>query len=470
MTIASDDIWEAFLQFEDDADVYDVRLRESPVWERIRVDVFHQIAVAYGEHESTDSDTEGSSRWDKALHAGKAVLRGLGRHNPYLTGQHDLLVVGHQRRKQFEDGYWWDIYTDPLYQALDLDVLHAEVEHKGGHKTPAKTSGVRYLEVIRYLGYLWKEIGVGVDEVGGEELDEVRELERAVEAYFDVDVQITDLVRSLFTVREPAITLYTALLRRVDPSVVVVLVSYGREWFIEACKRYGVPVVELQHGVVHPHHFAYAFPGDRTKENFPDYLLTYGEFWNDVVEYPIPDERVIPVGYPHLERRAAQYENVATKEQIVFISEPRIGTALSRLAVRLSDLTEHDIVYKLHPNETEQWRERYPWLTEANVTVVDSDQPPLYSILAESSIQVGVGSTALYEGLMFGLETYIFDVSDTSSTDPLVEEGYASKISSAGEITPERQLDAEFEPHYFFRLGSIARIDETLREIAETHR
>ena len=91
-------------------------------------------------------------------------------------------------------------------------------------------------------------------------------------------------------------------------------------------------------------------------------------------------------------------------------------------------------MYKLHPGEYDRWREAYPWLVDADIKVIDSSEPPLYELFARSSVQVGVASTAIYEGLTFDLETYIYDCQGWAVTKPLVADGAATLVASADEL------------------------------------
>jgi hypothetical protein len=110
-------------------------------------------------------------------------------------------------------------------------------------------------------------------------------------------------------------------------------------------------------------------------------------------------------------------------------------------------------VYKPHPGEVDRWREEYPWLVDAPVDVVGADGPPLHRLFAESRAQVGVYSTALYEGLRFGLETYLLDVPWMPSPPGLDDEAAVVTVDSAqglidvlGDASPCRDTSAYFAP------------------------
>lgn len=315
-------------------------------------------------------------------------------------------------------------------------MAHFEPPYQNDHKRPARTEDLRYLDLIQYTGTLFRKTGLVDYTLSESVMQEVQAAEALFERQFEVEFDLVSRVKYALSYRQSAKWLYEYLLNRVDPALVLVVVSYGKEPFIEACKDHQVPVVELQHGVIHSHHVGYSFPDGQTKETFPDYLLIFGELWNDTVGFPIPDERVISVGYPYLEQFVTQYSDAESNRQILFISQGTIGEQLSKFAVDVSQHPDigHDIVYKLHPGEYDRWQEEYPWLVDSEFTIIDSPDPPLYELFAQSSAQIGVYSTAIFEGLAFDTDTYVYNCTGAETLESLIESGAAKLISSADEL------------------------------------
>jgi len=461
------DITERLLALEQQERFFDITVQGMPVWERGRNNFDRKIAREHGLVGQAHSNTT-DNRWSGYAEIIHSILANTVRDNPYFASQHDVLVWGHQRRKQLEDDHWWDIYTDPIYQELTLDKLHVEKRYLGEHLGPARTDNIRHIEFIRGLAKVWRKLGRRPSKVPDAELDTVRELEASINKEFDVEFDLTQSIRRDVAIEDPLRRLYRHFLRRVDPELVLVVVSYGKEPFIMACKQLGIPVAELQHGVIYPNHLGYSYPGDRIKKAFPDYLLVWGEFWREHTEFPIPDERVIPVGYPYLNQRVQRYADVESEDRLLFISQGTIGEQLSKLALEVTEHPDidHEVVYKLHPGEYSRWREEYPWLTDADLRVVDSSEPPLYQLFAESNAQVGVGSTAVYEGLAFDLETLVYDCPWSRVLQPFVEEGTAELAGSAEDIAATLGGGTvDFEREQFFRPDATERMGTVLERL-----
>jgi hypothetical protein len=460
-------IQDKFRHFELENSLFDIHVDNIPIWERIRVDIYRELRRQFEADNEHDSESKEKNNY---IMGAKLWARNICFKNPFVPSKTDFVFVGHPRRKLQSDGLWWDIYCDPIHQECSLDSVHLEPSYLLKHRSPAKTENIRYLSLIEYSGTIQRKLGLDNFSLSDEKRKRLEEVERAIKKNFGADIPFVNKVIRLLRNRRCRLWLYEKLLGRLDPTVAVIVVSYGKETFIEACDSHNIPVVELQHGIINSGHHGYSFPGNRTKETFPDYLLTWGEFWGDGVEFPIPDRRIIPVGYPHLEKQRLQWEDTESQEQILFISQKRIGEQLSRFAVEIekNDEISHDVIYKLHPDEHDHWREDYPWLVKNNLDVVDEHGPPLYELLARSEVQIGVGSTAIYEGLVFNLETYIYDCNDLSSLRPLIRNGTAVVVSSSNELaTSLGKKRISFDKEYYFKSNSAQRICEVLNRISE---
>lgn len=431
-------VTEEFLALETELDLFEHEIDGVPFWERVRFEVHKRTLRRLG---ILGDDFPGRSLPPTHERVADHV-RSVTTRNPLGPADVPVVAFGHPRRKQLDDGLQWDIHCDPVLERLSSAAVSMENPQGHGHMKPARTPRLRYLDAIETAASLRRRLSRSSPLDAGDRAL-VNRVRAAIRSRFGVDVDVERLVETVLASRRTRLPLYERLLRRLDPEVVVLTVSYGagRETQIEACQRLGVPVVELQHGVVDRHHFGYSYPGDRTKRSFPDHLLVFGEFWRDTVEYPIPDERVHPVGYPFLELQREKYEERGgDDERLVCVSQGTIGAELSEFAVELAERPafEPEVVYKLHPAEADGWRDTYPWLAAAaadgSLRVVDDDDVSLYELFAGSTAQVGVYSTAVYEGLCFGLRTYVVDLPGSVRLEPLYDDGGATLVHSVDEL------------------------------------
>jgi len=459
------DIYNKFEHFEVKRSLFDFRIDNVDIWERIRFKIFRKVSEQSG---AGQAHTLIEQNLTDNLKGGLMLIKNTVLRNPYLGNESDVVFIGHPRRKKINDGCWRDIYCDPVHKSCRFDYVHLEFPRLLNHKRPACTDNLRYLDVVKYGSKLQRVLRVRCPEISENMRRELINVQKAIRERFGADIDFVSLVQRELHVRNTRLWMYRRLLNRIDPEVAVIVVSYGKESFIEACQERNIPVVELQHGIIHSDHFGYSYAGSRTKNTFPDYLFVWGDFWKDSVEYPIPDERVIPVGYPYLEVTVQRYSDVPTRKQILFISQGTIGEQLSKLALEVHEHPdiEHDVVYKLHPGEYNRWADIYPWIVDAGIKIVDEPEPPLYRLFAESSAQIGVNSTAIFEGLCFGLETYVYDCENSHTPRPLIEQGVATEISSDNELSSVLgQDDVQFRREHFFEPDATENICEEVENI-----
>jgi hypothetical protein len=445
--------------------LFELQIDDILIWERIRERVWREIRKENTKMEEAHTQIE-SSRMDY-IKGGMLFAKNLVSRNPFFSHSADILFVGHSRRKKEGDGKWWDIYCDPIHEYCDYDYVHFEFDHLLTHYTPAKTENIRYLDIIKYGKTIQRLLGIKKPTISETTEERLKTIEVEINRRFDSKIDFTELVQRQLYRRRTQLSLYQYLFSRIDPDVVVIVVSYGKMVIIEACKKLDIPVVELQHGVIDENDFAYSFRGSRDKKVFPDYLFVWGDFWKEAADFPIPDERVVPVGNPYLERSLEKYKNIMAQEQILFISQGTIGKQLSQFAVEVHEHPDItcDIVYKLHPGEYDRWENQYPWLIDTDFEVVDDPERGLYPLFAESTVQIGVYSTAIYEGLAFELDTYLYDCDGVRQLQPLINNNIVDLVSSVDEFLAALQEPSRnFDKNQFFEPDAADRICKVLKE------
>ena len=466
------EVTDQLLELESNLGLMDLEVAGVPFWERIRFTVNRTLHQEVGD--------VGQAHTDPGLSYGRSLYK-LARNvfvaNPLFAPDSDLLVWGHERRKQLEDGLWWDIYCDPVLDRLEDDWIYLEREYENGHLRPTRTETVYYLDLLKYIPLLAMQLLRGPFTVestmlSSSERSTLGRIEDEITERFGTSPDIQGLVASNILKRRVRRPFYRRILRQVDPGLALVVVSYGRETFIEACQDEGVPVVELQHGELSEYHMGYHFPNG-PKRHFPDYFLAFGEFWTSAADFPIPDDRILPVGYPYLEHRTERFPDITPERQIVFLSQGESGERISRIATEFAALdNDWTVVYKLHPGEYSRWREAYPWLVDSPLRVIDSSEPSLYELFAHSTAQVGAYSTALYEGLHFDLDTYVADVPGIECIEGLIDAGGAAIVRSAEELDGRLRSSSgnpRIDPERFFQPDAEENVLTTLREIRADH-
>jgi hypothetical protein len=73
-------------------------------------------------------------------------------------------------------------------------------------------------------------------------------------------------------------------------------------------------------------------------------------------------------------------------------------------------------------------------LVNERINVIDENDNDIYYYLNEAEYQIGVYSTVIFEGLGFGLKTFIVNLNLYETMEELYNNDYAMLVSSAKEI------------------------------------
>ncbi|MBW2453574.1 MAG: hypothetical protein JRI68_03650 [Deltaproteobacteria bacterium] len=431
-------VHDQLIELEERLGLWDLEAYGQRYWHQIRhavyIDVLQSLGLM-GQPQRSWRDRPLSS-WVKSIrprHWGPALRRSQW----FDLKPADVLVLSHPRLVPLGDG-WICPYTHPLLDTLPQSHQVVEDVWQGTHSFPQRQRGLKYLELnllLCQIAFLARH-GVTGGRLNAAERDGVGDWCVALtRALGGGPSQGRALALTRAAVRELMSfdTLYPWLLDRVRPKLVVNVVHYSYRCLAltRIARERAIPVAELQHGTLGETHFAYNFATGRRPESFPDYFLTFGDWWRDGTPgLPLPAERMPAVGFAWLEahrtgaRRLERARRQGRKPVVLFLSQATIGEELSRMAVDLARLTsgQRHIRFKLHPGELLGWQERYPWLGSAPIEVIDRPTN-LYEELAGADAVVGVYSTAMFESVAFGVPLMLMRLPGHERMESFIELG-----------------------------------------------
>lgn len=475
--LSVEEAFEKFTQFEERLSLFDLEVNEVLFWERIRFHVFKNIFTTKLMQE--DNEEIVSHQFPKKKirnYALKAdyLFQSIFqlKRNPLLSKKSDILILSSSRRKKLSDGKWWDVFTDYLVDELEYSSVSLEGPFGFQYLKPVKTRNLLYFAFIDLLVFMKRIWSVGKVKLSLEEKKLLDKITEEISLLFKVRINISKLVTNVLTIRKRIKPYYIKILRRIKPKMVLLVCSYGKEEFIEACKEQNIPTIELQHGVITRFHPGYSFKGKNARKiSFPDYLFTFGDYWKNSVTYPIEKKNIISVGHTELEILQKEYEYKEKRKQILILSQPFVGYELSKFAVELNKEKnlDYEIIYKLHPGEYTNWKELYPELDKSTLKVVDHTGKNIHELFSESMIQIGVNSTAIFEGLSYGLKTMIFKAPGYEYMQNLIETENAVLISSVKDFfdSLKKMKSKIFDTNLFFKRNSLKNITTNIKKIIE---
>jgi len=282
---------------------------------------------------------------------------------------------------------------------------------------------------------------------------------------------LSSLLRAYIGVRNSVV-----FLRNLNPDLLIVVNSYGHTDIVHGARILRIPVIELQHGFIYPYHLGYTYPNVEKGfiDIFPDYLFTFGELWNSATTFPVHKQNLIATGFPYFEEQRKKYQNLDRKKRdILFISQNTIGRRLLRIAIQVAQRAlNYTIIFKLHPKQYRNWETRFGDILckmPSNVVIYGEDTPNIYRLFRTSRVQVGVFSTALYEGLGFGLKTIICMLPGWRFAEHLVSSKQASLAKNSKDILRLISIedDKKSDVDKIFRPNAVNNIHAAIDEILE---
>jgi hypothetical protein len=242
------------------------------------------------------------------------------------------------------------------------------------------------------------------------------------------------------------------LLTILRPSHALLICHYGREPFIAACKRQGIPVTELQHGTMAGHPF-YIYPASY-KQVFdrmllPDRIAVYGEYWRRLLIWDniFPEDTVVVAGY-YL-KTPPVLRNTASDGRTVILLTTQ-GIYFRHWVDYIQFLTSHldplgwRIVIKPHPSEN---GESYRKLVLDGFVEL-SDQGT-YDLLSQCDIHVSVTSTVLFEAVRYGVTNYVLFVPEAQERCAQIVATNVARPLEANQL-PEDCKTGLADPSFYF--------------------
>lgn len=469
-----------FLKLEEKHHMLEAKVFDVSYWMFLRKWIYNDILKQKENmrNVSIRKEHENENKFSVGFHL---VFNSFFRHYS-IPEKTDILISSHPRRI-LENGKYICTYTTPVTLAAE-NVLVMERPNPYLHKRPVPEKKILYVDrsiLTSNLMYLFiKKIRKAQMRQMSQEikcklepfLQDVREV---FQLELKIDGYIKETIRHsiLYSVKRKY---YDRILKKTNPKVILEVVSYLPENMIlnELAKQYHIPTIELQHGTISRKNISYTLMPGRIMPQLPDYFFAFSEFWKSMIPETIPREHIKVVGFPYFEgeinriRKTSGYKNGKT---ICFISQWNVGEQLSRLAVELSQRLQGKdwkIYYKLHPAEYNTWKETYPWLCDSTVEVLGENDISLYEMFAKSDIQVGVGSTAIYEGLGFGVETFIYEIIEKNVFYDLCDKGYAKRFQDVDSLLAEMENGREKKEEtksYEMEFWAKDSLNNMLREI-----
>ncbi|MCT2534637.1 hypothetical protein NC661_05495 [Aquibacillus koreensis] len=464
---------ERFIEFEQEHQLFDLVIGGISVWHPIRFMVYMEILKSHSYFE----DIRNISLSKKIFLQLKQIPDIIFKYPHVSFRKKDVLIFNHHRRVK-DGAYYTCLYTDMIINDLEIPNVVVEEPILGEHRKPIENKNIIYTDYINLITKIKSRL-FRKKYITADDRVKVEELIKKINSEFEVDFKLDDLgnkIINLIATYKYMYSHYEKMIRKINPKVIIEVVSYGLTRFIinDIAKNKNIPTIELQHGTMGQHHLAYNFSKKMDLSTFPDYVFVFGQFWKENTRFPINESNVKVVGWPYFEQKVKESKSKITKndrEVILFISQHTIGKQLSKAAVEVSNRIKdsYKVIYKLHPAEYASWKKDYPWLIDSKVEVIDNNEHDMHYYFAKADKQVGVYSTAVFEGLGYELETFIWKLYGYHHMQDLLNKERVCLVDSVDEfvslITSSERQKNSYDKSFFWKENSINNIIQEVDEI-----
>jgi len=402
-----------FVRLEQAADMFSIQEEGIPLWWLIRPRAYALLKnqVAGIDHLEKTAD---SLRPIQALGRGLGAL-GQALLHPYRPSEVLALSTSSARRHTTEAGQAFDVFFDFLSLVSDCDYAVMEFPDRRPHSARPYSSKVFYGDWIAVRGNLARWFAARYSCRGAEV--EIRD--KFLDIARDIGVELSFREADRLVSREAAfvratIPLARAAIDAIRPKTVLVECGYSPSHMVVqiAAKELGIPVLELQHGLISDQSLGYQFGirNDSTLEDspFPHKILVFGDhFKHLLMTNPyIREDMIVSAGYPHLWLSLHGHQNSsgAMSESILITSQPGLGEFWSDFAVEVARKAGQRVTIKPHPAEMDRIGSIFHNALSSGVVDVIADQSSLYELLSHAEFHLSVGSTSHLEAIAFGVK------------------------------------------------------------------
>ena len=202
-------------------------------------------------------------------------------------------------------------------------------------------------------------------------------------------------------------TVWKIIFRLLKPKRVQMMVWYGKEPIIAACKQLGIEIWDLQHGIIYEEHPIYNLHGANAVAGSdylkPDKCMVYGEYWKQhLVKSGWKDTEVEVSGY--FPDASVGFANVAVAPYVLYTSQPHTNRAIIEHLLAIDAelaLRGWQAIIAIHPSEP---MDAYAEVLSERITIGRFDS---YDLLRNCVVHISYSSTLLWEAMLFDKPSFI---------------------------------------------------------------
>lgn len=422
------------------------RILRVPWWDLIRYPLFEEILKKKSNSDNKDFFIH-NYLIEKLINIKrflKQVSTLFSRKSALWVKNNSIVLWGNPRRKK-ENNFYTDIYSEPFIKLFknkgNFVVIEKEIGF--GHYEPTQNKNLYYGDQLFALAYLFSFFKIPIFKK--KELLIISELENQIYKSYSVKINILKLAKKKI---KRWLVIYPFMKGFFKYKKIKGFITVGitdNEAIIAAAKSLGINTLDLQHGSYARGKMNYDHTSAIKNSSFPNFVLTFGNFWSSKFSFPIKEDNLISFGYPYLNEKYDKYSHIKKENRLLIVSQglEQIENGLVDFALKAKDFFPKNLIIEFRPHPSSFFKKKsnyFKKLRDNNVLISNKDAD-LYESFAKSRWQVGVFSTTLYEGLKFGVACFVLQIDRYQFMQELVDQNLARYIKSPKDIDLNWRLD-----------------------------
>ncbi|MBU2995974.1 hypothetical protein KO500_05995 [Cellulophaga baltica] len=214
---------------------------------------------------------------------------------------------------------------------------------------------------------------------------------------------------------------YNFIFKFKKPKAVFVVCYYSNFGLLKACKKNKIPVIELQHGLVTKEHRAYNFSSYYGDEYIPDYFLSYGPYFTNIIKSTnfVSEENILDYGYSFIFEvnknleKSIEFTEISKKFEKVICITGQLENTDTELLSLINSVAEKfsKICFIYKPRNTNN---NVNFLKRNNI--LKWEKINTYELIKFSDYHMTVYSTCALESLALGTPNISVDIDGLYST------------------------------------------------------
>lgn len=348
--------------------------------------------------------------------------------NPFVDCRKKDFLVFESGRRYNDGAKHIDIYTHYLCERMTKNGESFTLYKKGYDSTDQlsrKSVHVKHIDFITLLTRIIRffyTIRISIND-----MKFIKKIENEINERYNININLLDIIKIDLINFKCQFPLYKLLFRIKSPKEIYIINSSDNQYIVDAAKKLGIIVNELQHGLISDYDVICNFPNTEpdSLEYFPDRFF----IWNNIDmcfgSLPLSKKNIIYFKNEHLDKWVRKTENIDKEfKTILIISQPNSSIEMVQFMEKnIPEMGDYIFLYKIHPAENILVINMYKEKLEKkyhNVKFINNEEP-IYLLLKKSEFVIGIFSSALFEATLFNCKIILLDLPGVEMSVPLLK-------------------------------------------------